>query len=131
MDLNIEAPTIDESAPSNVLHVRLPDGGSAGTGYWKRQAGRMTARSASLEDFNTDPGYPAAQCGDSIRKLKYDAGGTYPRQSDHAFVSRHFTTRSCGSVIQTGSHFFASSAGRSVGPAALLVEVFPSDAMLH
>jgi endonuclease/exonuclease/phosphatase family metal-dependent hydrolase len=130
---NIRPPDIDVSVPSNVLHVRLarleilglriPD-------YSRRLALRrecwswihkvaeemLHGPSVIIGDFNTDPAYPPAKCGDCILALVASgwiwaeaSGWSYTsptgavRRLDHAFVSPHLRVTGAEYVRSTQS----------------------------
>jgi endonuclease/exonuclease/phosphatase family metal-dependent hydrolase len=84
----IRAPEIAPAVPPNVLHVKLPELGidilgirspdfsralSSKRETWdwiQRTANKLRLRpSIILGDFNTDPSYSVARCGDRIRQL--------------------------------------------------------------
>jgi len=88
---SIRAPEIDRSAPSNVLHVHLPQEGVEILGlrvpdYSKDAKTKRVCWDWILEtaasvkdrpfviigDFNTDPKYPRSRCGDCIKRLDDD-----------------------------------------------------------
>ncbi len=116
----IKPPNLDASVPSNVMHVRLPGLDILGLRIpdyspqpaLRREcwswigsvaAGMQRTPSVIIGDFNTDPAYPRAKCGDRIPALvasgwtwaeaigwSYTAPNGAARRLDHAFVSPHF-----------------------------------------
>lgn len=153
----IRAPAISPSTPSNALHVKLIVEGMDVLGiripdYSKQPRLRRAcwdwietvARAARerpfvmLGDFNTDPRYPPARCGDRIGRLvaegwqhaaplegaSFRSARGYEVRIDHAFVSRHFAIRKADYVWEIGSYALAGRSRTSVSDhAALLVDI--------
>lgn len=153
---DIRAPPIAHAVPSNALHVRLPEAGFELLGlrlpdYSKQPKTRRacwdwilhTAAAVRgrpfvlIGDFNTDPAYPRARCGDRIGLLK-DSGWQHqfpesppsyrtPRGDgvciDHAFVTPHFELRRVSYIAQAGTHVLFGAEGALSDHAALLIEL--------
>lgn len=155
----IKAPHIAPSVPSNVLHVQLTLAGLEILGVRIPDYGKQlpikrqcwdwiitTAKelrerpSVILGDFNTDPKYPLAKCGDRISMLANDGwehavpldGASYWTlrgqgvRIDHAFVSRHFAVRCARYVSRNGPYALGGRNGKALSDhAALLVDIAP------
>jgi hypothetical protein len=150
---------------SNTFHVRLPDEdfeilGLRVPDYSKQPPVRRacwdwimeTAASAvrrpfvMIGDFNVDPQYPSAKCGDRIHKLKADdwqhaaikgeasywTPGGHGVQLDHAFFSNYFTVDRVRYVTEEQGHVFATPPPRRANAlsdhAALVVDATRSPA---
>ncbi|MBI3679474.1 MAG: endonuclease/exonuclease/phosphatase family protein [Acidobacteria bacterium] len=144
---SIRARGIHESVPSNALHVRLPGGGIEILGLRLPDLGRQpplrrewwdwiltTACAvrdrpfAILGDFNTDPCYPRAKCGDRIATLvalgwqhaippqgaSYRTPTGLERRIDHCFVSGHFTVQCSSYIWEVGPHLLAGKAASAL-----------------
>lgn len=154
---NILAPAIDEAFPSNVLHVSIPDKGFDLLGirvpdYSKYPKIRRacwdwiisTASSVKqrpfilIGDFNTDPSYPKARCGDRIGRLindgwqhsssRADASYWTPKGHgvciDHSFVTQHFMIQNVRYIREEGEYIFAGKGNTALSDhAALIVDV--------
>lgn len=156
---NILAPTdIEKSVPSNVLHVRLPDKGFDILGLRvpdygnkskiKRKNWDWIMKIAAeikyhpfviMGDFNTDPEYQPAKCGERISQLVDEgwqhampkSGASYwdiktgnGKRLDHAFISRHFDVLDAKYIPESGSYVFAGKKTEAMSDhAALLVEI--------
>jgi len=153
---NILAPTnIDKSIPSNVLHVLLLDEGFDILGMRvpdysklpkiKRQCWDWIQKIATenkdrpfviMGDFNTDPEYQPAKCGDRISKLVDEgwqhaipkSGASYwdikngnGKQLDHAFISRHFDILDAKYISESGSYVFAGKKSEAMSDHAILL----------
>ncbi|NLX49079.1 MAG: endonuclease/exonuclease/phosphatase family protein [Methanospirillum sp.] len=94
--------------------------------------------SVILGDFNTDPTYSPARCGDRFRRMEAEGwhhakppgssywtpGGGRGRQLDHAFFSPHFRIAGAGYVRASNGFAFAGKGPDALSDhAALLVEV--------
>ena len=158
---SFRAPAIHESVPSNTLHVCLPGDGLEILGvrlpdFSKRPPLRRewwdwiltTACAlrdrpfAILGDFNTDPCYPPAKCGDRIATLVAmgwqhatpPEGASYrtptgrERRLDHCFVSGHFRVQCSSYVWEVGPYvLLGKAAGALSDHAALVVELHPAE----
>ena len=156
-DGDILADEIAPSVRSNALHVRVLGEGLEVLGLrvpdfskeprlrracWDwilATAGAVKGRPfVILGDFNTDPSYMRAKCGDRIGILKAtgwqhadppEGQASYwtlrgdPKRIDHAFVSLHFTVRSARYVRENGPYVFAKGPGRLSDHAALVVDI--------
>jgi endonuclease/exonuclease/phosphatase family metal-dependent hydrolase len=156
VDGDIRAPAIAPALPSNALHVQVPDGGVDVLGlripdYSREPAIRRqcwnwllsTAKTVSERpfviagDFNTDPRYPRARCGDRIGQL-VDAGFTHASpvlgasywtpnghgvRIDHAFASKTLAVLHAEYVTQVGEHVLVGKRDAYSDHAALLVDV--------
>lgn len=156
---NILAPkNIEKSVPSNVLHVhlpvisfdilglRVPDYGNKFKIKRKNWDWIMMIAAENKDrpfvimgDFNTDPEYQPAKCGDRISKLVDEgwqlampkSGASYwdikngnGKRLDHAFVSRHFDILDAKYISESGSYVFAGKKSEAMSDhAALLLEI--------
>lgn len=154
---SIIAPRIAPSVPSNVLHVyhtissidilgiRIPDYSKQPD--IKRKCWDWILKIANevrdrpfilLGDFNTDPNYSKAKCGDRIESLvqmgwqhaKPLVGSSYwtPRGTgvciDHAFVSKHFIVLNAEYVIEHSGYIFSGNGQTTLSDhAGLLIDV--------
>jgi len=145
---SIRAPDLHPSAPSNALQVRWPHDqfeilGLRLPDYNRESRIRrarcewlittaMTARGTPLMilgDFNTDPGYLKAKCGDRIEMLVAKGwqhalpptGGSYWSPSghevriDHAFVNQHFMILNAEYVREANVYVFVEKVGVAMG----------------
>lgn len=154
--------TGDAAFPSNVLHAILPDDGVSVLGVripdysrqpalkracwdWVQLAADSlrTGPGVIVGDFNTDPSYSPARCGDRIARL-VESGWTHVRPAagasyhgpngasvciDHAFVSPGIGAAEARYVIDHGAFAFAGKQGGALSDhAALLVTVCPRPA---
>ncbi len=152
---DIRAPAIHESAPSNALHVCLPGVDLEILGlrvpdfsrepplrrrFWdwilKTACAVQERPFVILGDFNTDPSYPPARCGDRFDILAAmgwrhaPSGPTFwtPRghavRIDHAFVSKDLTIGGSLAVRSDGPFVFAGKGGGALSDhAALWVDI--------
>jgi endonuclease/exonuclease/phosphatase family metal-dependent hydrolase len=154
---DLRAGTGDAAFPSNVLHVCLPDDGVEVLGVripdysrlpalkracwdWVQEAADalQSRRSIILGDFNTDPSYSRARCGDQIAQLVHrgwnraapPSGASYcgPNGAsvciDHAFVSRSWAPDGARYVTDhSGFSFSGKQVGALSDHAALVVSV--------
>lgn len=164
----IQAPTnIEKSLPSNVLHVHLPEMRFDILGLrvpdYSKQAiikhqcwdwiMKVAAENKALPfvimgDFNTDPDYPHALCGDRINQLVTEGwqhampkyGASYwairngsGKRLDHAFISRHFDFLASEYISESDSYVFAGKKAEAMSDhAVLLIEVsMKSDDQLY
>lgn len=155
----ILAPTnIEKSVPSNVLHVHLPQKDFEILGLrvpdygnklkikrknwdWimKVAAENKDSPFVIMGDFNTDPEYKPAKCGDRINQLVDEgwqhampkSGSSYwdikngnGKRLDHAFISRHFDVLDANYISESGSYIFAGKKSDAMSDhAVLLVEI--------
>lgn len=152
----IRAPAIAPAVPSNALHVRVSDWGFDLLGirvpdYSRQPQLRRTcwdwiegvAHSVInqpfvlMGDFNTDPRYSRAKCGDRIAGLVASGwqhaapsnGCSYwtPKRHevviDHAFFTPHFQVHKAEYVREVDGIAMAGKVGALSDHAALLVEV--------
>jgi endonuclease/exonuclease/phosphatase family metal-dependent hydrolase len=152
---HLRAPAIGASLPSNVSHLAIPRLGfdllALRLPDYSREPrtrracwGWILEAAASLEDqpailmgdFNTDPNYQPARCGDRIRELAQRGwrhamprdGCSYwtPRghgvRIDHAFVSRHFAVRAANYVREMATHALAGTRLALSDHAALVLD---------
>src|SRR5262249_49934409 len=148
---DIVAPTFHDSVRSNALHVCLPEAGFEILGlrvpdFSKEPSMRRKCWDWILEtacgvkdrpfvilgDFNTDPTYPPARCGDRIGALvamgwqHAPTGPTFwtlkghPVRIDHAFVSNHFTIEDSVSVREDSLFVFAGNGKAALSDHAAL-----------
>jgi endonuclease/exonuclease/phosphatase family metal-dependent hydrolase len=151
---NIHTPAIDEAFPSNVLHVSIADEGFDILGIRipdyskypkiKRACWDWILSIASsvkdcpfilIGDFNTDPIYPKARCGDRIGRLIDDgwqhvSSGTEasywtPKGHgvciDHAFVTQHFIIQDARYVREESGYLFAGRGKAALSDHATLI----------
>lgn len=145
---------IEEQFPSNVLHVRLTAGldvlGVRIPDYSDRRPLRhacwdwiesaashlSTRRAVLLGDFNSDPSYPAKNCGDRFQQLAGagwhhalpETGASYwtpqgaAKRLDHAFASAGARVNRAEYVVRAGAVQLAGKRGLS-DHAALVVDL--------
>ena len=153
----IKAPAIGPSFPTNVLHVKFPDNGFELLGLRipdyskypkiKRACWDWILTTASMingrpfvimGDFNTDPCYPNAKCGDRIGQLE-NAGWQHPnppgssywtlagrigKRIDHAFLTKDFKIKNAAYISESGPYVFAGKIKEAMSDhAALFIEV--------
>ncbi len=149
----IKAPSISPSFPSNVLHVFVPELGLQVLGlripdYSKQlplrnacwdwietQArGMRDYPSIILGDFNTDPSYPPAKCGNRINQMVIEGwqhaqavgssywtvNGNIGKQLDHAFFSRHFEIDKTEYILETCNYIIAGKESGALSDHAIL-----------
>jgi endonuclease/exonuclease/phosphatase family metal-dependent hydrolase len=159
----ILAPTnIEKSVLSNVLHVHLPDKefdilGLRVPDFSNQPIIQPTFKSQCWDwimniaednkdhpfiimgDFNTDPDYSHARCGDRISQLVTEgwqlamprSGASYwaikngsEKRLDHAFISRHFIVLVAEYISESGRYVFAGKKSEAMSDhAVLLVEI--------
>ena len=150
----IQAPAIASALPSNVLHVLQADVGLEILGlrvpdyskqpHIKRKCWDWIIKTVAdfkdrpfvmLGDFNTDPNYSKAKCGDCISKLLAEGwqhaapteGASFwsprghPVRIDHAFVSKHFSIQNARYVDVFDRYVFAGRGRRALSDHAVLV----------
>lgn len=158
---NIRIPEdIGKSTPSNVLQVRLPDKGFDILGLripcysnskeqtirkrrfwdWILEIGSDNEHPlVIIGDFNTDPDYSHARCGDRIYQLVNEgwqhampkSGASYwaitngsGKRLDHAFISKHFDVLNTKYISESGRYVFAGKKPEAMSDhAVLLVEI--------
>lgn len=147
---------IGPSVPSNVLRVRILKDGFDILGlrvpdysrepHRRRECWNWIQKVAHsvvekpfilIGDFNADPRYPRAKCGDRIAAMVRSGwqhaapgiGGSYWTPSghevaiDHAFVSRHFQVRTSKYIKGVNGTILVGGSGALSDHAALMVEL--------